>query len=439
MMFRILIILSLLIFSTAKGQEIQEVISDGGIKAWLFHDATAPTVAMRFYVSSAGAVSDPEGKRGAMNLLSSLLTQGAGELDSQAFQKRLNDLSVSMNFSVGRDNFSGSVKSLKKYWGEASELLRLSLTDAKLSQADFKRIKKIQLSNLQQNEKQAGSRAGNLLWQYVFADDPYALSADGTVQSLKRVTLKDVKAQYKRLSKQDLYIGVAGAISAEELRTSLDEIFGDLPNEKQAASYTETATFHNQGKIALATQDVPQTQIAFMHKGIAQDDEDFFTAYLLNHIIGGSVFSSRLGKEVRELRGLAYSISSDLHNLDRAPVILGWGATNNEKASETIALIKSIWAEAAEGKFTQSELDKARQYLLGSYVVGLTNTQAKAGWLAYLQRENYSTDYIEYRKKRFNAITLTDLQKVAKRLFAPASLTFAVAGQPENLIPDYTE
>ncbi len=439
MIFRIFIFLSLLIFSVAKGQDVQEVVSDGGIKAWLIHDVTAPTVAMRFYVSSAGAVSDPEGKRGTMNLLSSLMTQGAGDLSSQAFQKRLNDLSLSLNFSVGRDNFSGSIKSLKKYWKDASELLRLSLTDAKLTQADFKRIKKIQLSNLQQDEKQPGTRAGNLLWQYVFVDDPYALPSAGTVESLKRITLRDVKAQYKRLSKQDLHIGVAGDISAEELKISLDEIFGNLPDEKQEASFTEMAVFHNQGKIALAKQDVPQTQIAFMHKGIGQDDEDFFTAYLLNHIIGGSIFSSRLGKEVRELRGLAYSINSDLHNLDRAPVILGWGATNNEKASQTIALIKSIWEDAAAGKFTQSELDKARQYLLGSYVVGLTNTNAKAGWLAYLQRQNYGTDYIEYRKSRFNAITLADLQRVSKRLFSPASLTFAVSGQPENLAADYIE
>ncbi len=438
-MFRILIILSLLFFSVARSQEVQEVVSEGGIKAWLIQNDVAPTISISFYFASAGAVNDPEGKRGAMNLLASMMTKGGGDLNSTAFEKRLNDLSVSMNFATGRDNFSGSMRSLKKYWNEASELLRLSLTEASLKQQDFKRTKKILLSNLQQGEKRAGTRAGNLLWQYVFADDVYALPPEGTVESFKKITLKDVKTQYKRLSKEDLYISVAGAISAEELKNSLDKIFGKLPDKKQATNFTEEATLHNQGKIILAKQDIPQTQIAFMHAGIARDDEDFFTAYLLNHIIGGSVFSSRLGKEVRESRGLAYSISSDLHSLDRAPMILGWGATNNEKASQTIELIKTIWQEASEGQFTQTELDKARQYLLGSFVVALTNTRSLANWLAYLQRENYGTDYIEYRKKRFNEVDLADVKRVAKRLFSPTSLTFAVVGMPENLNPDEIE
>ena len=415
--------------------DIKEVVSASGITAWLLEDSSTPAISLSFYMQGRGAVSDPLDKRGGMNLLAHLLNQGAGDLDSQAFEKRLNDLSVRMDFSVGRDNFYGSMRSLRRYWRESGELLRLSLTSARLDADDFQRVKKVLASELRQAEKNPTDKVGKLLWRYALADSTYAEPPAGTSTSLSNLSLSDIKERYQSLSRQGLFIGVAGNISAVELGISLDRIFADLPMTSTTAKLIPDTVLElrNAGKLTWAKQDIPQSQIAFLHSGIGRDDPDFFTAHVLNYIVGGSVFSSRLGLELREKRGLAYSVNSGLYPLKHIPLMLGWMATRNENTSEAIALIKSIWKDAATGNFTKDELHKARQYLLGSFVVHFTNTQALANLLAFLQREGYERNYFKYRTDKLNAITIARLNQTAKRLFKPNELTFAVVGNPKNL------
>jgi zinc protease len=149
-------------------------------------------------------------------------------------------------------------------------------------------------------------------------------------------------------------------------------------------------------------------------------------------VLGGG-FGSRLTREVREDRGLAYSIGAYLASYDKAALLLAQTATQNERAKESIEVIKQVWGELGKDGPTQKELDDARSYLLGSYALHFTNSLAIAANLVSLQLEDLPIDYPEKRIALFNKVTLDDMKRVAKRLLDPATLTWVVVGEPAGL------
>jgi zinc protease len=396
---------------------IKEVRSPGGITAWLVEDYTVPIVAIRF-AFPGGSTQDPAGKEGLANLMSGLFDEGAGDLDSDAFQLKLDDAGAEMRFSAGRDNFYGSMRVLADQRAEAFGLLKLAVTKPRFDQAPVDRIRSQIVAGIV-----AGARdpenAAQVAWsQAIYGDHPYARRNEGTEATLDTITAGDLRAQHARLfARSKLRIGVVGAIDAAMLAAELDRVFGDLPAEPQLSPVAKAAP-----KLAQeigVPYDLPQTSLRLAYPGIDRKDPQFFAAYLMNEVLGGGTFSSRLFEEVRERRGLAYSVGSSLINNEYSEGLVISTATRSDRAAETLEIIRREVARMAADGPTEAELEAAKKYVVGAYAINnLNSSSAIAATLVELQLDELGIDYIDRRAALINGVTLDQAHAAAKRLLS---------------------
>lgn len=408
--------------------KVQKVVSQGGIEAYLISEPAIPfmSLSMRF---KGGAIGDPEGKEGLANLVSGLLDEGAGELDSQAFRTELEDLAIRLSFDAGRDAFSGSLKTLTENRERAFELLRLALNEPRFDDEPLDRISGQIQAGLRRRSQDPDYLASRNWFQTAFDGHVYARPVEGTIESVAAITQDDLqKFVATRLAKDNLLIGVAGDITAKELGLLLDHAFGSLPETSVALSPPK---IQPKGKgINIVHQDVPQSKVLFGQVGIERGDPDFYAAYVTNHILGGGGFTSRLTSEIREARGLAYSVYSYLYPSDFAAIWLGGLGTSNASVAEALDVVQQELQRMATGDVSQTELDDAKTYLTGSFPLRLTSNDRIAVLLVSMQVNELGPRYLEERNSLIEAITLDDVKRVAARLYDPASLFTVVVGNP---------
>lgn len=423
--------LVLLAVTPAQAIEIEEVISPGGIKAWLVQDDTADLVSMSFSFRG-GALMDPNGREGTANLLASTLDEGAGDLDSQAFRQRLEDQSITVSFSAGLETFAGSFTTLNRYRDDAVQLLQLALSSPRFDTDAVERIRGQILVSLNRKVSDPQTIAGKTLYATLFADHPYNRSSDGTIEGMQAVTVEDMRTYMDRvLTKDRLLIGVVGNITAEDLAPILDKAFGALP---ESGSGIEIATPQiEKGDTVVVEKDIPQSTILFAQPGLTRLDPDFYPAYVLTHILGGGGFESRLMQEVREKRGLAYSAYAYMRDFDEAGLIIGGVGTRNDAVVESISVVRQEWEDLRTNGVDQTALDNAKAYLTGSYPLRFTSSGAIARILVGIQFYDFPIDFVENRNALVDAVTLDDVNRVAGSLLDPSALTVVVVGKPEGV------
>lgn len=397
--------------------DIQEVRSEGGITAWLVEDYTVPIVALRF-MFKGGSTQDPDGKEGLANLMTGLFDEGAGELDSEVFQLALDDAAAELSFSAGRDAISGSMRTLAETRAEAFGLLRLALTMPRFDQAPIDRIRAQIVAGIRARSRDPETAAQIAFAKAVYGDHPYARRSEGTPETLATVTADDLRQLHSRLFARDnLIVGVVGAIDAETLKIELDRLFGDLPENADRIPVADVEPRLNQ--TVRIDYPLPQTSLQLAYRGIARNDPEFFPALLMNHVLGGGSFTSRLFEEVREKRGLAYGIGSGLSNSRHAYALVIGTATNADRAAETLDVIREVVARMADEGPTEAELDAAKRYLIGAYAINnLASSGAIANTLVGLQFESLGLDYIQRRPTLINAVTREDAARQSRELLS---------------------
>lgn len=411
---------------------VKKVVSPGGITAWLVEDHTNPIITMNFAIR-AGAGVDPAGKEGTARLMASLLDEGAGDLDSQAFQRRLEDQSISISFRANYDTFTGALRTLTVNKADGFRLLALALTKPRFDKDPVERMRAQILAQLARRAGSPRYIAQRRWWRARFPGHPYGRPADGTPASLKAITAPDLRAYHKTyLTRQSLVVGVVGDITTKQLRAELDRVFGGLPAKGRRPAISDVKAQTN-GKIAVVRLRVPQSFVIFGHNGIKRKDRDFYAAYMMNHVLGGGSFSSRLYIEVREKRGLAYSVYSTLSPMDHGAVIMGMVGTQNARVKQSIDLIRAEWRRMAEKGVTAAELKAAKTYLTGSYPLRFASSSNISRMLVGVQLEDLGIDYFDKRNSYIRAVTADDIMRVAKKLLDPKNLTFVVVGDPKGL------
>ncbi|QIB33894.1 M16 family metallopeptidase [Ancylobacter pratisalsi] len=411
---------------------IQRVISPGGIEAWLVHDTTLPLVAMEI-AFMGGASQDPGDKPGVANLAASLLDEGAGDLDSQAFQDRMAGKAIELRFDASRDQMSGSLRTLSENADEAFELMRLAVTQPRFDTEAVERIRQGQLASLRRRLNDPSTLA-SLGWSSTaFPNHPYGRPVMGTLESVPTISREDLTGFVARnLARDNLKIAVVGDITPEALAPALDKMFGALP-ARAGLTPVPDVTPQGLGTVVVKELDVPQTSMVFGGIGLKRNDPDFIPAFVLNHMLGGSAFSSRLFKEVREKRGLAYSVYSHLAPLDHAALILGGTATKNDRAGETIDIIKAEWLKLLTDGPSEDELADAKSYLIGSFALRFDSSAKVASQLLQIQIDELGIDYIDIRNQLVGAVTLDDIKRVAARFRDDPAWLFSIVGKPSGL------
>jgi zinc protease len=410
--------------------KIQHLISPGGIEAWFVQDATVPLIAME-YAFGGGAAQDPAGKPGVANLVADLLDEGSGDLDSKSYHERLDRRAIELSFSASRDAFRGSLRMLRDNKDEAFDLLRMALTSPRFETVDVERIRSQVISGLRRETTNPTSLAGRKFLEVAFGDHPYGRPTSGTLESVPTIAVADLKAYVGRvLAKDTLKIAVVGDVDPATLGKLLDHTFGSLPAKATLAPVADVEAAKPPQR-AFVPLDVPQTVITFGGPGVKRSDPNFMAAYVVNHILGGGGLSSRLYREVREKRGLAYSVYESLSWMEHSAIFIGNTGTRADRAGDTMDAIEKEVRRIAEEGPTQKELDEAKSYLKGSQMLALDTSSKLASALLQYQQDKMPIDYIEKRNAIVDAVTIEDARQAARRLWGQGLLTVVVGRAPQ--------
>ncbi len=407
------------------------VTTAAGIEAWHVESQVVPLIALAF-TFEGGAAQDPEGKAGVAQMLARLLDEGAGDLVSDAFQERLAARAIELSFHAGADALGGSLKMLVKHADEAIDLLALALAKPRLDPDAIERVRAQTLAGLRYQQNDPGVMASRRFFAEAFAGHPYARPSSGTPESIAAITRDDLAAMHaKIIGRGAVKVAAVGAIDTARLAEALDRAFGRLDLAAPLTAIPQTQVGHL-GQRHVVDIDVPQSVLRFGMGGVPWRDPDFIPAYVLNHILGGGSFTSRLFQEVREKRGLAYSVGTSLVSHRASAMTWGYTATKNERVGEALAVIgDEIGRLIAQGP-SDEELQKAKDYLTGSYALGFDTSTKIAHQLAQIAFEGLGMDYIARRNDLVANVTQADIRRAGARTFADGKMLVVAAGRPTD-------
>ncbi|MFZ4540675.1 MAG: M16 family metallopeptidase [Rickettsiales bacterium] len=432
---RLIIMVCAVFFSSAAQAAIEvETTSIGhGVKAWYAPNDAVPVVDVVMSFEGAGSASDPEGKSGRAAFAASMLTEGAGTMDSSAFRRAMEEKAITIEMNTDEDRLTVHVYCLREHAKRAGELLALALSQPPLAEADQARMKSDLSSMLARLNERPAYRASRLLTERAFKGHPYANSPYGDAASLASLNAEDVKDYLRTyVTRGNVLIAASGDVDASLLDDMLDPVVDALAsNDSGAVAVTQTA-LQGQGETLKAAMDVPQTTVLFAAPAIARDDPRFYAQYLLNHVLGGSALFSRLGNEVRQKKGLVYSIDSDLDMKRGSAVIGGSLGTRNATADEAVSEVKQVLSDIHLKGVTTHECTDAKSYVIGAIARQMDSSTSVARLLLTMQIHKLGEDYIEKRDSLFTKVSCADINAVAAEVLNPANFVFAiVGGKPE--------
>ncbi|MDP1838017.1 MAG: pitrilysin family protein [Reyranella sp.] len=432
------VVLALMPAAGAQAIDIKEVTTPLGIKAWLVEDKSAPVVALSFSFAG-GTASDPDGQLGVTSLMATLLTDGAGPLDAQAFRRRQEDAAASLGFGASLDRLSGTLRVLSANRDEGFELLRLALSQPRFDPDMVDQRRAQTIAGLNQAEQRPQSVAGRTLMTTLFQGHPYANNPEGTREDLKSLTPARLKQRAAvLLVRSGLIVSAVGDIGEGELARQLDRAFGGLvvgivpplPLEWKPPTKPRTV---------VVERPVPQSTALMALPGIARDDPDWYSAVVMNHVLGGGGQQSRLFNEVREKRGLTYGVSSGLRTYKRAALLVISTASANERVADAIRVVRAEIARMRTEGVTEQELADAKTYLSGALALSLDSSGSVASLMHSLQVDGLSPDHLVRREALIAAVKLDSVRRVARRLLREETMTTVVVGKPVGIVSEPKE
>jgi len=405
--------------------KIAEVTTPLGLKAWLVEDRSTPVVSLAFSFDG-GSARDSEADKGLTGLTATLLTDGAGPLDAHAFKQRQEEMAVSLRFAAALDSVGGGMRMLSAKRDEAFDLLRLAVTAPRFDADRFEQRRNQTIAALNQAEQRPPAVAQRTLMATVFAGHPYGITASGVREALRVLTVEQVKARAQALlTREGLVLTAVGDVETADLARQLDRTFGGLPAGAALAPLPDWNPPVAARTVAIE-RPVPQSSMLVAMPGVLREDPDWYAAVVLTHVLGGGQ-QSRLFTEVREKRGLAYSVSAALRSLRKASLLVVSTGSANERVGDSLRVIKAELARARDG-VTDQELADAKTYLRGSFALLLDSSSAIASLLHMLQVEGLPRDYLDRRAALIGAVKSEDVRRVARRMLRDEAMTTIVVG-----------
>jgi zinc protease len=423
---------SLVLPLSAKAEiDITPVTTPSGLTAWLVQEPSIPFVAIDL-VFVGGSVLDAPEKLGATYLMTSLLEEGAGDMDAQAFATRSEELAARLGFEAGRDTITVSARFLTEDADAVMDHLRTALTAPRFDADAIERVRAQLQAQLRRDALNPNSIASAAFAQAAFPDHPYGRPTDGTPETVAALMRDDLIAAHQAAITRDrVFIGAAGDIAPDALAALLDKLFDGIPTA--TAPLPERVAFQAAPGEQVIDFDNPQSVVAFGHRGIPRDHPDFMAAFVLQEVFGGGRFGTRLMTSLREERGLTYGVGTGLASGAYGDSFQGRVSTDNANVPQVIELLRDEWARVAETGLSADELARVQTYLTGAYPLRFDGNGAIASILSSMQFQGFDIDYVNRRNDLVRALTLDDVNRVARDLFHPDELVFIIVGRPVGL------
>lgn len=413
----------------AQAANVKSVDMGKGVQVWFEEDHTLPIISMTVALP-AGSGYDPAGKAGLASFTASMLDEGAGPYNSQAYQTALNDRAIRLDASTDRDWTTIKLVTLKENAKDAFRLLGLALSKPRFDPDAIARVRSQYLAALQEEDEDPARVAAKAFYSRFFAGHPYGHSENGDAASISAITRADLKTfAHDHWVRGGMHIAISGDVDTQTLKTLIATAFKTLPIH--APKPIPPVRRMGMPGVKVIPMPVPQPNIVFAMPALPRKDKDFIPLYVANYILGGGGFSSRLTTEVREKRGVTYDVSTSVNTFSHAGFFAGLVATKAGSVSEAIGVIRKTIADFAQNGPTQQELDDAKTYLTGSFPLAFASNVGITGQLNVFQEEGLPISYLQQRNGLINAVTLDDVRRVAQRVFAKGKLTIVVAGTPQ--------
>ncbi|MEM6618660.1 MAG: pitrilysin family protein, partial [Pseudomonadota bacterium] len=406
-MIRALFACMLMVAAPVQAQiKIEEVTSPGGVKAWLVNEPSIPFLALS--ISFRGGTSlDPVEKLGVTSLMAGLLEEGTGDLDARGFREAAESLAARLTFDAGRDSVSVNAQVLTANRDASMDLLRRALVEPSFDTEALERVRGQVLAGIEADTQNPRAIASRRLSEIAYGTHPYGRPTDGTIETVTALTRNDLFAAHRRvIAREHVVVSAVGDITGDELGALIDKLLDGLPED--GAELPETVAFGASGGIEVIDLPTPQSVAVWGQPGMALDDPDFIPAFVMNQILGGSGFGSRLTFEVREKRGLTYGIYSYLAFRSHSSFLGGAVASANGTIAEAIDLVKSEWQRMADEGVTEEELERIQKNLTGAYALRFDGNGQIARVLQGMQMDGFPITYVNTRNDRVNAVTVDD-------------------------------
>ena len=410
---------------------IQQFTTPGGISVWLVEEPSIPILSVRM-AWQAGETNDPEGMEGLTSAMVYHMNEGDGDYDSQAFFKRMEELNMSFSCGASDESTYCNASMLTDNASDSFDMVALAFAEPNFEDGVFERFQRESEVSLKTRETNARYLASRARVQALYPDHPYA--RETTAESLAALTQDAMRTQKDLLMvREGMLVTAVGAISPQELAPLIDKAVAGLPESSETAE-TEDVVLAAAASAPL-TVDLPQPQslVTFAGPAMTRDNPDFYTAVVLNYTFGGGGFDSRLMQDLRVEKGLTYGIYTQVSAQDKLQLWSGGGQTKNESAGEFIAGIKDNMTKMVDAGMTEEELADAKSYLTGSYPLGFDSNAKIAGNMMGVRLDGLPVDFFDKRNAMVEAVTLEDVNRVARDYLSPENFTFIVVGQPEGL------
>jgi zinc protease len=412
----------------------RSVLSDGAVLL-VSEQHQLPMVTMTI-AFDAGARRDPGDKAGLASLTAGSLTLGTKDLSAAEFNQKVDFMGSSIAVGAGADYAQASFTSLKKYDDDTLHLMAAALTEPALSDSEITRKRDERVAAIKAEEEDPDYVAGVAFHKALYGNAPYGHPAGGTAESVAKLTPQDVREFYHAYYKiGSAVIAVVGDVNADEVKAKLEKAFdtikGTVPPQADPPAPSVPPGIHP----TLIDRSVVQATIIMGSGGIARSNPDYYRVQVMNYILGGGGFASRLMKIVRSKKGLAYGISSGFDAGKFAGSFAVDTQTKNKSANEALRLIVEQLRDMQEHPVSDAELASAKKYLIGSFPLKLNRQSSIASFIMQVELYGLGLDYIEQYPKLIGAVTKDEVQQVAEKYLHPDALILvAVTNQAEAAI-----
>ena len=384
-----------------------------------------PFVTLQLLIDS-GSRKDPSGQEGLSYMTARGLLLGTSKRNVTAINEELDFMGATLNASSGRDYTTVSLRVLKRDLDKGLDLLMDALTQPTFPDEEIRREVEKTLAAIQSEEDQPDEVAEKAFQRDLFLTSPYAHPVHGTKESLSRLTREALVKFYRAYYHPNHSIlTVVGDITADELKTKLLPRFTNWPMaEIQEVPFV--TTFAKEPKLTKIDREITQANIILGHTGVSRNNPDYYALTVMNYILGGGGFSSRLVEEIRDKRGLAYSVTS-FFDPGKYPgsfqIVL---QTKNASAREAIALSLEEMKRIQTEGVSEKELDAAKKYLIGSFPMRFDTQGKLVNFLTQIEYYGLGLDYPEKYPSLIRSLTREDVLRVAKAYLHPENVILVV-------------
>lgn len=395
------------------------------------HEIPMVTVSMAI---KAGSVVEPADKPGLASLTASLLTQGTAKRTASQISREIDFIGSSLSVSGGDDYASAGLRVLKKDIKTGFDLLSDVLMHPVFDQKEIDRKVKETLAAIQQQKEEPAVIAGEAFTKAVFGNHPYGKTSDDVAAFLPKLVRQDIYDFYtRRYGPNDVIIAVVGDVTEKEIVSLLNDQFKGWKNAERPETGREKPPVIGSIIIKKLDKNITQANIAMGHLGISRENPDYYTVMIMNYILGGGGFSSRLMDNIRDNRGLAYDVHSSFSAQKEPGSFRAWMQTKSESANESIGEIFKELKRIRTEPVLEKELADAKAYLTGSFPLRMDTYAKIAGMMTSIEIYNLGLDYPQKYPALINAVTREDILRAAKKYLDPDRMVIVVLGNQEKI------